>query len=137
MYHECIMCPQLGITCDGPNFLAVSAQQILEWCKKRKKFLGLSNAKLAEMSNQPKGTIDRLFAGEHYDFKFETIRPVIKALIGGPFEGRPCPAPPPDYDGVVREAMSSRDLQIQELMNENSKLKDMIINNLLSNLNKQ
>ncbi len=94
MYLECVSCPKLGNTCDGPNFMGRSAAGVLEWCKARKKHLGWSNAKLAEESNMPKGTIDRLLSGEHLDFKYETIRPMVKALVGGSFDGNPCPAPP-------------------------------------------
>lgn len=93
MYEECLSCPKLGITCDGPNFLAMSAHDLLEWCKLRKARLGLTNAKVAEMSKVPKGTIDRLFSGSQDDCKFETIRPILQCLAGGDFEGNPCPAP--------------------------------------------
>lgn len=92
MYSECIKCPKIGISCDGPNFFAMNTQELLAWCKERKKELKLSNAQLAEMSGMPKGTIDRLFAGEHFDFRYETIRPLLKALTGGAWSGNPCAA---------------------------------------------
>ena len=109
MYTECITCPKLGVYCDGPNFVAMSAIELLEWSKARKKHLGLSNAKLSELSNMPKGTIDRLFAGHHLDFKYETVRPMLKVLVGGQFNGDPCPNPE-DHTA--------------ELQLENEKLKD-------------
>jgi transcriptional regulator with XRE-family HTH domain len=90
MYSECIKCPKIGISCDGPNFFAMNTQEILAWCKERKKELKASNAQLAEISGMPKGTIDRLFAGEHVDFRYETIRPLLKALTGGAWSGNPC-----------------------------------------------
>lgn len=93
MYQECLSCPKLGVSCDGPNFVAMPAHDLLEWCKTRKARLGLSNADLAEMSGTPKGTIDRLFAGDHNDFKYETMRPLVKALVGGEWSGSPCPEP--------------------------------------------
>lgn len=93
MYHECVICPKLGISCDGPNFVAMSAQELLNWCKQRKKHLDLSNAELAEQSGIPKGTIDRLLSGEHLDFRYETVRPLVKALVGTEWSGSPCPAP--------------------------------------------
>ena len=92
MYSECIKCPKIGISCDGPNFFAMSTPELLAWCKERKKELKASNAQLAEMSGMPKGTIDRLFAGEHVDFRYETIRPLLKALTGGAWSGNPCGA---------------------------------------------
>lgn len=92
MYSECIKCPKIGISCDGPNFFAASTPELLTWCKERKKELKISNAQLAEKSGMPKGTIDRLFAGEHVDFRYETIRPLLKALTGGAWSGNPCGA---------------------------------------------
>lgn len=92
MYSECIECPKIGISCDGPNFFAMSTPELLAWCKARKAYLRASNAQLAEKSGMPKGTIDRLFAGEHVDFRYETIRPLLKALTGGAWAGNPCAA---------------------------------------------
>lgn len=71
----------------------MTAHELLEWCKLRKTNLGLSNAKLAELSGTPKGTIDRLLSSDQPDFKYETIRPLIKVLVGGSFDGNPCPSP--------------------------------------------
>ncbi len=96
MYSECIKCPKIGISCDGPNFFAMSTPELLAWCKARKAELRVSNARLAELSGMPKGTIDRLFAGEHVDFRYETIRPLLKALTGGAWSGNPCATPQED-----------------------------------------
>lgn len=93
MYKQCLSCPKLGTSCDGPNFVAMSAHDLLEWCKVRKARMGLTNAELARLSRVPKGTIDRLFSGEHLDCKFETVRPILRVLVGGSFDGNPCPAP--------------------------------------------
>lgn len=90
MYSQCVKCPKIGISCDGPNFFALQTPELLAWCKERKKELHLSNAQLADMSGMPKGTIDRLFAGDHVDFRYETIRPLLKALTGGSWSGIPC-----------------------------------------------
>ncbi len=96
MYSECLNCPKIGVTCDGPNFFAMSTPELLAWCKARKAELRISNARLAELSGTPKGTIDRLFAGEHVDFRYESIRPLLKALTGGAWSGNPCAAPEED-----------------------------------------
>lgn len=92
MYKECNTCKHLGEICQGPNFAALDAAEVVAWCKARKNHLGLSNGKLAEMSGLPKGTIDGLFSSTHTDFRYETIRPVINALIGGEWSGPPCQA---------------------------------------------
>ena len=97
MYEKCLNCPKIGATCEGPHFFSMSAPALLEWCKSRKKFLRLSNEKLAELSGVPKGTIDRLLSGEHLDFKFESIRPLIKVLSGGEWIEAPCPDEPNNF----------------------------------------
>lgn len=93
MFEKCLTCPLLGISCNGPNFFTASASNMLEWCKERKARLGLTNAKISDLSGVPKGTVDRLFAGEHTDVKFETIRPIVKCLVGGEFDVNTCIAP--------------------------------------------
>lgn len=115
MYLECLSCPKLGVSCDGPNFVAMTAHELIEWCKERKKRLGMSNAKLSELSGMPKGTIDRLFAGTHADFKYETMRPLVRVLVGGEWNGNPCPNP----DAHVEE-------ELHKIEDENAKLKDAV-----------
>lgn len=116
MYEKCVKCPKVGTTCEGPHFFSMSAPALLEWCKSRKKFLNLSNEKLAELSGIPKGTIDRLLSGEHLDFKFETIRPLIKVLSGGEWIETPCPDEPADF----------ADEKIVHLEEENERLKEKL-----------
>ena len=117
MYFECVTCPKIGTVCDGPNFLAMPSKDLLEWCKQRKTQLRWSNAKLAEESNVPKGTIDRIFSANPMDFKFETIRPVLKALVGGSWGENPCGA----TDDSTTEPLLQK---ICELEEENNKFKD-------------
>ena len=112
MFFECISCPKLGISCDGPNFLSMSVPSIMEWCKQRKAFLKWSNAKIAEEAQTPKGTVDRLFSSEVADCKVETLRPIVQALIGGSFTGNACPDPAaePDTALVLRVHDLEKDL---------------------------
>lgn len=115
MYSECVTCSKIGISCAGPKFVAMSAPELLAWCRARKSHLKLSNAQLAEKSGMPKGTIDRLFAGEHIDFRYETIRPLVKALVGGELSGNPCPAPHDDNNAELLE-------RIEKLKADNARL---------------
>jgi hypothetical protein len=119
MYKDCLNCPELGVTCDGPNFMALTAAEILEWCKLRKSYMKLSNKKLAELSKIPEGTIARLFAGEHMDFKYESIRPILRVLVGGSFDNNPCPDP--------HEADNQKQTEIiEKLQAENASLKETV-----------
>ena len=119
MYFECVTCPKIGTVCDGPNFLAMSSLDLLEWCKQRKALLRWTNAKLADESNVPKGTIDRLFSATPMDFKFETIRPILKALVGGSWGENPCGA----TDDSSAEPLLNR---ITELEEENFAYKERV-----------
>lgn len=120
MYLECVSCPKLGATCKGPNFVAMPAHDLWEWCKKRKAQLRLTNSQLAELSGTPKGTIDRLFAKDQADFKYETIRPLIRVLVGGEFEYAIC------QDTQEQKTDDLAAEQIKRLEEENAKLKDTI-----------
>lgn len=122
MYEECIECPKIGISCDGPNFFAMSTPELLAWCKERKKELKVSNAQLAEKSGMPKGTIDRLFAGEHVDFRYETIRPLLKALTGGAWAGNPCGAL--EEENAMQEELQRMAEKVRALEEENKRLRD-------------
>ena len=117
MYSKCIVCEKLGITCKNLNFLAMSSQDLMEFLKARKKFLGYSNTKLAELSKVPVGTVSRIFSAELIDCKFETLRPIIKVLTGYVWEDDNCPSP--QSDEVTAQTLA--DLEI-----ENCKLKAII-----------
>lgn len=133
MYDECLSCPKLGISCDGPNFVAMSARDLLEWCKQRKARLGLTNAKLSEMSHVPKGTIDRLFSGDHMDFKFETVRPLLRCLVGGSFDGNPCPAPDDNENQHLHEIIEQQKESIRLLEEENNRMLEFFQGQLAAN----
>lgn len=131
MYEECLNCAKLGASCDGPNFLAMSAAELHEWCKERKKTRKpeMSNAEIAQAANMPKGTVDRLMAGEHIDFRYESIRPLVKALVGGKWDGNPCSAPSGGERAELHEkirqleaAIQWRDDKIKHFTDENARL---------------
>ena len=116
-YNRCIKCERLGTQCDGPNFIAMTPDQIVEWIRIRKEWLGWTNSMLAERADTPKGTIDRILAGGHTDFKVSTIAPIIKVLVGGSFGKFPCPDPdtaPKDIKSLL-EALAAKDKEIERL----------------------
>lgn len=78
---KCVSCDMLGVSCAGPNFLLMTSQEVVEWCKARKLFLKMTREKLAELSSVPMGTLNRFFAGKNSYFYFETARPIIKVLV--------------------------------------------------------
>ena len=117
-FTACIKCPKLGNGCDGPNFFSLPATDVLEWCKTRKAELRLSNARLAELSGVPKGTIDYVFGTSRVDFKFETMRPIIRVLVGGEFHGNPCPDPNGDLSARIAE-LEKKNESLHKVIKEN------------------
>ncbi len=65
-----------------PNVLSLNPSDLINWCKNRKQFLGLSNQRLAEQSGVPVGTIDRIMAGKYTEFRYSSIQPIVAVLIG-------------------------------------------------------
>lgn len=135
MYSECVRCPKLGKECDGPNFVAMPPQELIAWCKERKKHLGLTNAGLAELSGMSQGTIDSLLANTHPDFKFGTIRPILQVLVGGKWLGDPCADPTGTADAQLKERVRQleaeinwRDDKIQHYAAEIDELKTLVRN---------
>lgn len=62
--------------------LSLNSKDLIDWCNTRKKQMHLSNAKLAIASNVPEGTIDRILTGKNLEFRYSTIQPIVKVLIG-------------------------------------------------------
>lgn len=106
MSMNCIQCPKLGKICRGPDFFSMSPQEVLAWLKAYKKHMGITNAKLAEMCGMAQGTVDSLFANSHADFKYSTILPIIRALIGS-LEGDACA----DHSGSAEAKERIRQLE--------------------------
>ncbi len=119
MYRECLECEKLGVSCDGPNFVAMTTHELMEWCKKRKARLNYTNSDLSEKSGIPKGTIDRVFAAEDVDCKYETLRPILKALVGGEYTHNPCPDP---NTGITVEQLEALQHENADIRAENIRL---------------
>lgn len=65
-----------------PQVMSLNPSDLINWCRNRKQFLGLSNQKLAEESGVPAGTIDRIMAGHYTEFRYSSIQPIVSVLIG-------------------------------------------------------
>ena len=52
MFEKCVDCEKLGKTCSGPDIYLFSAEELISWCKRRKEYLHLSNAKIAEAAKR-------------------------------------------------------------------------------------
>ena len=65
-----------------PQVMSLNPSELINWCRNRKQFLGLSNQRLAEQSGVPVGTIDRIMAGKYTEFRYSSIQPIVAVLIG-------------------------------------------------------
>ena len=82
MFEKCIKCNRMGESC-VPNLMLLPFPDLMQWCTKRQKYLEWTNQTLADKSNVPVGTINRIKAGEYQDCKYSTIKHLVIALIGG------------------------------------------------------
>lgn len=65
-----------------PQVMSLNPSELINWCRNRKQFLGLSNQRIAEQSGVPVGTIDRIMAGKYTEFRYSSIQPIVALLIG-------------------------------------------------------
>ena len=82
MFEKCIKCDRLGESC-VPNLMLLPFSEIIQWIGKRQKHLDCKNQQLADKSNVPVGTINRIKGGTYADAKYLTIKSILIALIGG------------------------------------------------------
>lgn len=82
MFDKCIKCNRMGESC-VPNLMLLPFADLMQWCIKRQKYLEWSNQTLADKSNVPIGTINRIKAGEYLDCRYSTIKNILITLIGG------------------------------------------------------
>lgn len=88
-------------------------QAIIEECKAIKRDLGYTNQFIAEQTGVPEGTVSRVFGGKAYNFKYETIQPIMAFLARERDEEAP---PPPgsnsDIVGLYADIVSSKNTEI-------------------------
>ena len=76
--------------------------RMVEELKNIRRDKGYTLEYIARVSGVPIGTVNRVFGNTHYAFRYETIRPIIKALTG--FDNLDNPDvenPLPDNDTIV------------------------------------
>ncbi len=92
-YNACLDCANLGKTCDGPNFLAMTIERWVEWCKLRKMYLHMTAQQLSDLSGVSLPTIERIFSGRTKDPALSTVQLITKALVNGSWGKYPCADP--------------------------------------------
>ena len=124
MFEKCITCSRIGESC-VPNLMILSFADLMQWCVKRQKHLGWTNNVLAEKSNVPVGTINRIKAGEYADCKYSTIHNILIALIGGTTNEFPC-TNLVEKEMRQMEQLAQQAARLTEVEAENAQLKEQI-----------
>ena len=129
MYKKCLTCQKMGVSCDGPNFMAMSTDALVEWCiQRRKQMPGMTYDKIAEATGLSKGTVSGFFNKTHSDYRLETIRPILKILVGGDWDDNPCDDPAEHERAKYEAEISRRDETIARLEKTNASLEMLVTN---------
>lgn len=117
MYEKCIVCNRIGESC-VPNLMRLPFHDLIQWCHKRQKHLEWTNQHLADVSNVPVGTINRIKAGDYLDCRYSTMRSIVIALIGGTTDEFPC--------NMQVEELEKQAAKLASIEKENEALKNRL-----------
>lgn len=121
MFDKCIPCKRIGESC-VPNLMLLPFPELIRWCIKRQKYLGWTNQVLADKSDVPVGTINRIWAGDYLDCKYSTIKKLLIALIGGTTDEFSC-TEQVERELKQKEQLEQQAAKLSEVEAENQKLK--------------
>lgn len=130
MFDKCINCDRLGESC-VPNLMLLPFSELIQWAGKRQKHLGWTNQVLADKSNVPVGTINRIKAGQYMDCKYSTIKYLLITLIGGTTDEFSC------TEQVTRELQQLEVLEQQAAKLTATEAKNRELTAILDKLDEQ
>ena len=124
MFDKCIKCERIGESC-VPNLWLLPFPELVQWCIKRQKHLGWSNQILADKSNVPVGTINRIKAGEYDDCKYSTIKSIAISLFGGTTNEYAC-TEQVEHELRNLEKLEQQAVRLSVVEAENERLKEIL-----------
>lgn len=80
-FAGCIGCPDIGITCSGPNLAILTVPELRLWANRWREHYKLSIAKCAAAWDMPDGTVSRFLSSSDPDFRYATIQGIIQGII--------------------------------------------------------
>lgn len=110
-YNMCLDCIHIGKKCDGPNFLAMSMERWSEWVRLRKEYLDWTNAKVAELAEVSKVSVDRIMSGNIKDIRMTTMQAVTRALVNGSWGQYPCALSALEADATKDTSVLTRECE--------------------------
>ena len=118
-FEKCNGCDRIGIDCI-PYLVSLSSDDLLEWCRIRKKQLRMTNEELAEKANSAMGTINRLFSSKRTDFMYSSMQPIVFALLG--IDGDDISCTKPDTKELERKHKE----EIERIRQEDKRMIDFL-----------
>lgn len=89
---DCASCPRLGVSCSGPQFMAMEPAVLTGWMRARKAALNLTNEDIARQAGTSQSSVNRLFSGAWTNYKLDTVSPILQVLLGGSWPALSCAA---------------------------------------------
>ena len=96
------------------NILTLNPHELIDWCNSRRKELGISKAKLAEITLVPESTLDRILSGKNPEFRYSTVQPIVAALLQVNEE-----IPEPDFEDKTQPEYYYNTIEGYKLVLEN------------------
>ena len=96
-----------------------------ERCKEIKKQQGITLAKIIEQTDMPKSTVEAFFGSVDRQFRYETVKPIVKYMMqfDVPAEEVDVPIPNPDLIEMYRAIIDIKNKSIDYLKDEAKDLK--------------
>ena len=97
IFEKCIGCPDLSITCSGPNLALLTIPELRLWVNRWREHYKLSISKCAATWEMAEGTVARFLSSSDPDFRFATIQGIVQGIVryGQPADYQhdynPCP----------------------------------------------
>ena len=123
-FEKCIGCPDLSITCSGPNFALLTIPELRTWVNRWREHYKLAISKCATTWDMAEGTVARFLSSSDPEFRFATIQGIIQGIIlyGQPADYQQDYNPCPYTTAEVQEQVSSYEKQLLEKTEENAEL---------------
>lgn len=90
--NDCASCERLGVSCSGPQFMAMEPAVLTSWMRARKAALNLTNEDIARQAGASLASVNRLFSGAWTNYKLDTVSPILQVLLGGSWPALSCAA---------------------------------------------
>lgn len=100
---DCVTCDRLGISCAGPQFAAMRPDELVDWMRRRKAALGVTNDDIATRAGVSIATVNRVFGGPGSNYRIETLSPILQVLLGGNWPAVVCAAESKQQTSALRD----------------------------------